>query len=66
MTMRECVLIAPRLQRRIMSNLLCNTENYGGGEAHYANRSSFDWVKIEGNAMWVCDDCRVELGDEDE
>jgi hypothetical protein len=45
---------------------LCNTENYGGGEPHYASRSSFDWVNIQGKAMWACTDCQIELGEGNE
>lgn len=45
-------------------NELCNTENYGGGEAHHADRSSFDWMTIEGKSLWACEDCRYELEEE--
>jgi hypothetical protein len=44
---------------------LCNTENYGGGEAHYANRSSFDWITIDDKALWVCSDCSNDLVSEE-
>jgi hypothetical protein len=44
----------------------CNTENYGGGEAHYAHRSSFDWITIGDKALWVCEDCKYELASEEE
>jgi hypothetical protein len=49
-----------------MTRLLCNTENYGGGEAHTADRSHFDWTTIGGVVVWACDDCRYELGDTDD
>ena len=44
----------------------CNTENYGGGEAHYAHRSSFDWITLGDKALWVCADCKYELGSKEE
>jgi hypothetical protein len=43
----------------------CNTEDYGGGEAHYANRSSFDWVTVGEGTIWACEDCRHELEEEE-
>jgi len=42
----------------------CNTEDYTGGEGHYAHRSSFDWIMVGGVAMWACDNCRHELEDQ--
>jgi hypothetical protein len=45
---------------------LCNTENYGGGEAHYADRSSFYWARIGDSVLWVCEDCSNELANEEE
>lgn len=45
-----------------MLSEVCNTENYGGGESHYASRSSFDWVRVAGDkTIWACEDCRYEL-----
>lgn len=48
----------------------CNTENYFGGEAHYAPRSSFDWILFRGDAKLWCEDCRYEaeklMEDEDD
>jgi hypothetical protein len=42
--------------------LLCDTEDHGGGEAHYADRSSFDWAEIKnGKVIWACEHCRYEL-----
>ena len=39
----------------------CDSENITGTEAHQANRSSFDWIVVEGRARWFCDDCRYEI-----
>lgn len=44
-----------------MSKAWCNPEDDGGGEAHYAHRSSFDWILVNGKAKWFCDDCRYEI-----
>lgn len=39
----------------------CNPENYTGSEAHYAHRSSFDWIIVKNKAVWFCEDCRLEI-----
>lgn len=49
-----------------MSNSWCNPENFTGGEAHYADRSSFDWITVGGMARWFCSDCRYEIEMEEE
>jgi mannose-6-phosphate isomerase-like protein (cupin superfamily) len=41
--------------------ILCDSENVTGNEAHHANRSSFDWIMVEGRARWFCEDCRYEI-----
>ena len=41
--------------------MMCNPENITGGEAHYANRSSFDWVVVEDKARFLCEDCRMDI-----
>jgi hypothetical protein len=40
---------------------LCNPENHTGGEAHYAHRSSFDWVMVGNTVGWFCEDCRLDI-----
>jgi hypothetical protein len=44
-----------------MSREWCNPENYGGGEAHYANRHEFGWIVVDDNALWFCESCRWEI-----
>jgi hypothetical protein len=46
-----------------MTRELCNTEEYGVTEAHYANRSSFVRITVKGKPLWVCEDCRLEIVD---
>jgi mannose-6-phosphate isomerase-like protein (cupin superfamily) len=41
--------------------ILCDSEKTTGTEAHHANRSSFDWIVVEGRARWFCEDCRYEI-----
>jgi hypothetical protein len=45
----------------MMSRDWCNPENYGGGEAHYANRHEFGWIVVDDNALWFCESCRWEI-----
>lgn len=44
-----------------MTKSWCNPENFTGNEAHYAHRSSFDWIIVDGMARWFCDDCRYDI-----
>lgn len=44
-----------------MTKHLCNPENYTGGEAHYADRSSFEWVMFGNTVGWFCEDCRADI-----
>lgn len=39
----------------------CDPENITGSEIHYARQSSFDWVMVEGQARWLCEDCRLDI-----
>ncbi len=39
----------------------CNTEDHTGIEAHYAHRTSFDWIVVNGEARLWCEDCRYEI-----